>query len=108
MYFYDPSDRESKELAPGIAARTFWGEKMLVSIVDLAPNMPLPAHSHPHEQVGTVLEGSLTFTIAGETKQLTRGQVFIVPGDVEHSAHTGPEGATVMDVFSPVREDLKY
>ena len=108
MYFYDPSERETKELAPGIDARTFWGEKMLVSMVDLAPNMPLPAHSHPHEQVGTVLEGSLTFTIAGETKQLGRGDVFVVPGDVEHSAHTGPDGAKVMDVFSPVREDLKY
>lgn len=108
MYFYDPSERETKELAPGIVARTFWGEKMLVSIVDLAPDMPLPAHSHPHEQAGTVLEGSLTFTIAGEEKELTRGDVFIVPGDVEHSARTGPDGAKVMDIFSPVREEFKY
>ena len=108
MYYYDPSTRASKELAPGIEARTFWGEKMLVSVVELAPNMPLPVHSHPHEQVGTVLEGSVTFTIGGEVKALARGEVFIVPGGVEHSAQTGPAGATVMDVFSPAREDLKY
>ncbi len=108
MYYYDPLERETKELAPGIVARTFWGEKMLVSIVDLAPEMPLPLHSHPQEQVGTVLEGSVTFTIAGESRALVRGDVFIVPGGVEHSAHTGPEGAKVMDVFSPAREDLKY
>ncbi len=108
MYFYDPSERETKKLAPGVIARTFWGDKMLVSVVELAPDTPLPAHSHPHEQVGTVLEGSVTFTIAGESKALARGEVFVVPGGVEHSAHTGPEGATVMDVFSPVREEFKY
>jgi len=108
MYYYDPSARATKELAPGIEARTFWGEKMLVSIVELAPDMPLPAHSHPHEQVGTILQGSVTFTIDGEVKALARGAVFIVPGGVEHSALTGPDGATVMDVFSPAREDLKF
>lgn len=108
MYYYHPNERETRELAPGIVTRTFWGENMLVSMVDLAPDMPLPAHSHPHEQVGTILEGSLTFTIAGDTQELSQGDVFIVPGGVEHSARTGPHGAKVMDVFSPVREDLQY
>ena len=108
MYYYDPSERESKELAPGINARTFWGENMLVSVVDLEANMPLPEHSHPHEQVGTILAGSVEFTVGGDTRRLGPGEVFIVPGGVPHSAVTGPEGAKVMDVFSPAREDLKY
>ena len=108
MYYYDPSERETKELAPGISARTFWGENMLVSVVDLDANMPLPEHSHPHEQVGMILAGSVEFNIAGETRMLGPGEVFIVPGGVPHSAHTGPHGAKVMDVFSPVRGDLKY
>ena len=108
MGFYHPSERDTKELAPGIIARTFWGEKMLVSVVELAADMPLPEHHHPHEQVGTVVAGSLVFTIAGNTKTLGPGDVFIVPGDVPHSARTGPAGAKVVDVFSPVREDLQY
>jgi unsaturated pyranuronate lyase len=108
MYFYDPSERETKELAPGINARTFWGENLLVSVVDLEPSMPLPEHKHPHEQAGVILAGSVEFTVAGETRTLTAGDLFIIPGDVPHSAVTGPDGAKVMDVFSPVREDLKY
>jgi unsaturated pyranuronate lyase len=108
MYFYNPSERGTKELAPGINARTFWGENMLVSVVDLEPDKPLPEHSHPHEQVGTILAGSVDFTIGGETRTLRVGEVFIIPGDVPHSAVTGPQGAKVMEVFSPVREDLKY
>ena len=108
MYYHNPSERETMELAPGINARTFWGEKMLVSVVELEPDMLLPEHSHPHEQVGTILAGSAEFTIGGETRTLRVGEVFIVPGGVPHSAVTGPAGAKVMDVFSPVREDLKY
>lgn len=108
MYFNDPGTRESKELAPGVTARTFWGEKMLVSVVEMEADKPLPEHSHPHEQAGIVTEGSLTLTIGGETRTVTAGQVFIVPGDVPHSAVTGPDGARVVDIFSPVREDLKY
>ena len=31
----------------------------------------------------------------------------VIPGGVEHSARCGPEGATVIDVFQPVREDYR-
>jgi hypothetical protein len=30
---------------------------------------------------------------------------YVLPGGVEHAAHSGPEGATVIDIFQPVRED---
>jgi len=108
VYFYEPSGRETKELAPGIVTRTFWGENLLVSMVELEADRPLPEHHHPHEQAGIVVEGSLTMTIGGETKTLNAGDVFVAPGNVPHSAVTGPDGARVIDVFSPVREDLKY
>jgi hypothetical protein len=30
---------------------------------------------------------------------------YVLPGGVEHSAYAGPEGALVLDIFQPVRED---
>ncbi len=108
MYFYDPKERKTKELAPGVVARTFWGEKMLVSVVEFVPNAEAPMHSHPHEQVGSVLEGQVTVVIEGESRTLGAGELFIVPGGVEHAATAGPDGAKVMDIFSPVREEFKY
>ena len=30
-----------------------------------------------------------------------------MPGDVEHGGTAGPQGATVLDVFVPVREDYR-
>ena len=108
MHFHNPSEREIKELAPGIQARTFWGEKMLVAIVTLEPQTHLPNHSHSHEQVGIILEGKLEFTIDGETRILVPGDVYTIPGNIEHEAKTFEKPVKVMDVFSPVRAEYQY
>jgi quercetin dioxygenase-like cupin family protein len=108
MYFHDPSTRLSKELLPGIDARTFWGENMLLAVVDLEANAVIPPHAHTHEQGGIVLEGEMDFTIGGVEKHLNPGDLYIIPGDVEHSVQVGPSPARVLDIFSPVREEYKY
>ena len=107
-YFFDPETRTPKELVPGVVVRTFWGEQMLVSLVDLAAGAIVPRHAHPHEQFGMLLRGELRITIAGETQQLKVGSIYIVPGGVEHSVVTGPEGAQLIEAFSPVREEYKF
>ena len=108
MYYYNPKDRQSKELIPGINAKTFWGEKMLAAVVDLEPNVHLPRHSHPHEQLGIVIEGQIEFTVADQKQVLGPGEVYVIPGGVEHEARTFDHPVKVMDVFSPVREEYKY
>ena len=108
MYYHDVKTRSTKDLLPGIHARTFWGENLMLAVVDLDANATIPAHSHPHEQGGIVLEGELEFNIAGEMKQVHPGDLYIIPGGIEHSVKVGPAAARVMDIFSPVREEYKY
>lgn len=108
MYFMSPSEREPKALFGTVTARTFWGERMLMSVVDLPAGAVVPPHSHPHEQAGVVLEGELTFTVGGETRTLQPGDMWIIPGGVEHSVVAGDQPARALDIFSPVREDYKY
>jgi quercetin dioxygenase-like cupin family protein len=108
MYFHDPESRMTKELRPGILGRSFWGDNLMLLIVDLEANAILPNHNHPHEQGGIVLEGELEFTIAGERRMLHPGDIYMIPGGVEHMVQVGASPARVLDVFSPVREDLKY
>jgi quercetin dioxygenase-like cupin family protein len=107
-YFCDVENRAAKEIAPGIQIRTFWGDEILVSVVDLAANSVVPMHSHPHEQAGVVISGELELTIEGETRKLGPGDTYIVPGGIEHSGGTGDAPTKVWDVFSPVREDYQY
>ena len=108
MYFCDAQNREAKEVVPGIRLKTFWGEKMLLSLVELDPGANLPAHSHPHEQSGTVISGVLRLTIDGETRDLHAGDAYIIPGGVEHSAVAGSTLTKVVDIFSPVREEYQF
>jgi quercetin dioxygenase-like cupin family protein len=108
MYFHNPETRIGKELRPGILGRSFWGDSLMLVVVDLEANAMLPYHSHPHEQGGIVLEGELEFIIAGESRLLHPGEIYMIPGGVEHMVRVGDSPAKVLDVFSPVREDLKY
>lgn len=107
-YFHDSTARTPKELLTGVVARTFWGDNVLLSLVDLAPGAVIPAHGHPHEQITTVISGGLTMTIAGETRQCGPGAVAVIPGGASHSVINGPEPTRVIDAFSPVREDYKF
>lgn len=108
MYFCDVENRPAKELAPGVKIKTFWQDKMLLSYVEFAPNAVVKLHSHPHEQSGVMLEGELEFTIGGETRVLHKGDMYIIPGGVEHTAKSFNQPAVALDIFSPVREEYKY
>ena len=108
MYFCNAGTRPSKELSPGVCTRTFWGDKMLVSLLEFSPNSVVPMHTHPQEQVGVVIEGELYMTIGAETRLMKAGESYVIPGDVEHGGKTGEKPAKVVDVFSPVRDEYKY
>jgi quercetin dioxygenase-like cupin family protein len=84
-----------------------WGDKVMMSMVEIAPNAVLPPHKHPHEQAGLVLEGEFDFTIGGETKRLGPGEAYIIPGGVEHSLVGSDGWALALDIFSPPREEYK-
>ncbi len=108
MAFHDITDREFKTLLEGVRARTFWGEKMLMAVVDLDAHSVVPNHNHPHEQAGMVLSGELDFYIDGNHRLLHQGDVYIIPSGVDHKVCVGAHPAQVLDIFSPVREEYKY
>lgn len=94
-----------RALCPGVAARIVSGERVMFSVVTLEAGAIVPEHSHPHEQMGFLLSGTMELTIAGETRTLTGREVYLVPGGVAHSARGGPGGAVALDAFAPPRED---
>ena len=88
-----------------VTARVIKGERMSLVIVDLEPDSVVPEHHHENEQLGFVLQGSLTFTIGGESRALRAGDTYVIPSDVPHDVVVGHEGAVVVDSFAPVRAD---
>jgi len=106
-YFYDYAAIQRKELAPGVSLRAMWGEKVMMSMVEISPNSVVPNHSHPHEQAGIVVQGEVDMTIGDETKRLRPGDAYVIPGGVEHNLVANEGWSLVWDIFSPPREEYK-
>ena len=95
------------ELAVGVTARPLFGEGAMLNLIEFEPGSSVPLHSHEHEQLGLVLRGTQVLIVGGVEHALGPMEGYSLPGGVEHSAYCGPEGATVLDVFRPVREDYR-
>ncbi|HXG76874.1 MAG TPA: cupin domain-containing protein [Gaiellaceae bacterium] len=95
------------ELAAGVSGRPLFGERGMLNLIRFEPGATVPLHSHPHEQLGIVLEGMQALVVDGTAYELGPLEAYVLPGGVEHSAYCGPEGALVLDVFVPVREDYR-
>ena len=95
------------ELAPGATARPLFGNGAMVNLVELDPGIVVPQHSHREEQLGLVLRGQQVLIVDGIEYPLGPMEGYVIPAGMEHGARFGPEGATVIDVFQPVREDYR-
>ncbi|MEM7429696.1 MAG: cupin domain-containing protein [Pseudomonadota bacterium] len=96
-----------RELAPGLTTRIFAGEQAMLSVVSFEPNAEGTLHSHPEEQWGVMLEGDGLRTQGGEQIPVKAGDFWRTPGNVEHTLQAGPNGARVLDVFSPPRDEYR-
>jgi unsaturated pyranuronate lyase len=88
-----------------VQARVIVGNNASLALVELAPGATVPEHHHEHEQLGLCIQGSVTFTIAGERRELGPGGTWRITSNLSHDAVAGPDGAILVDIFSPVRAD---
>lgn len=62
-------------------------------------------HSHPHTQSSVILSGKFEVQIGDQVKILGPGDAYLVDPNVPHEAFCLEPG-TLIDGFSPVREDF--
>jgi quercetin dioxygenase-like cupin family protein len=108
--FYNIDDASSgiaRELGPGLNTRIYAGEQAMLSIVAIAPNAKGELHRHPEEQWGLLLEGSGVRTQGDEQIAVKKGDFWRTPGNILHTFQAGPNGARVLDIFSPPRPDYR-
>ena len=97
----------SRILGDGISTRIFSGEQAMLSIVSIEANAKGKIHSHPEEQWGFLLEGSGIRIQGNEQIEIKKGDFWQTPGGVEHGIIGGPNGAKILDIFSPPRNEYK-
>jgi quercetin dioxygenase-like cupin family protein len=103
---YHLSEIQPRPMMPGGQVRLIHSQTMTLAYWEFEANTPLPEHSHPHEQVFNLLEGRFELTIDRKSQQYEAGAVVIIPGNARHSAKA-ITACRVLDVFHPVRADLK-
>ncbi len=103
--FYNIDAIDPVTLVKGIDARFVTGSRIMFSFVHLEEGAIMPDHSHPHEQLGYVLQGTMILNIAGDERTLQPGDAYTIPGGVTHRAIGGPNGCLVLDAFNPPREE---
>jgi quercetin dioxygenase-like cupin family protein len=89
----------------GVLARAVHGERVTLAVVELDADSVVSEHSHENEQLGIVLRGSVRFRVATEERELGPGETWRIPANAPHEVHAGPDGAVVIDVFGPPRND---
>jgi len=106
MPFYSLPAMTPAHPSAGVTRRAVYLDHVMITFFEFEDGAFVPAHKHPHEQITYVIEGTLEFTLDGETRLLHAGEGAAVPSGVTHSAVA--RGKTrLLDGWSPIREDYK-
>ena len=93
------------EICPGIKRRTVThGASMYQMIAQLDAGSRMPEHKHPQEQIAHCLKGRLRLIVRGVPREIGPGESLYLATNEPHGAEVD-EDTTVLDTFSPPRED---
>jgi quercetin dioxygenase-like cupin family protein len=101
----DMRDVPPRQIWDGVHARLVEGAGLTLAVVEISPGSRVPRHAHVNEQLGFVIQGSVTFTIGDETRLLEPGGTWRIPANVPHQVDAGPAGAIVAEAYAPARAD---
>lgn len=97
---------KSREFFPGFHGRMIHSEKMTLAYWDIDEGASIEVHSHPHEQVVNMLEGSFELVLDEKSNILNAGEVLVIPSNAQHGGRALTK-CRILDVFQPVRDDYR-
>lgn len=95
-----------QSIADGIERQMIWGERIMICRLRFAPGCVTAVHNHPHEQITLVERGRVRFVVDGTERLASAGDVLQFPSGISHGATILDEEVVLVDIFSPIREDL--
>lgn len=95
-----------ERIAQGVGRQMIWGEGLMVCRLRIAPGVITAVHAHPHEQITLVERGRAVFTVDGQQRTASAGDVLHFPPHIPHGATMLDEEVVLIDIFTPVREDF--
>ena len=105
---HDPTLGIARELAPGLTTRVLRGDQAMLSIVRCEATANGALHPPPAARGGVMRDSRATPFQAGGGTTASQGVVWRAAGNVPHTIEAGPEGCTVLDIFSPPRAAYRW
>jgi quercetin dioxygenase-like cupin family protein len=102
----DWSSIPTERIGEGIERQMIWGERLMVCRLRFAPGVVTAVHSHPHEQITIVDRGRVVFTVDGQERIASAGDVLHFPSGIGHGATMLDEEVVLIDIFTPLRDDF--
>ncbi|MBY0458365.1 MAG: cupin domain-containing protein [Gemmataceae bacterium] len=106
-FFPTPDECGRHTIFGNTTIRTFAGDHVQLSLVDVPAGGVIDWHSHPNEQIGMVTAGKLTFFIGAEERTLGPGDFYFIPGGVSHRVVAVDGPAQALDEFYPIRDEYR-
>ncbi|MFD1514805.1 cupin domain-containing protein [Halomarina rubra] len=107
MQVVTPEEWDRVEAVEGVElGQLLAGESVSLQYFHIEPGADVPEHSHPHEQTGYVVDGTLTFVVDGEELVVGPGDAYDIPSEEPHAARNdGDAVVTGVELFTPPRRD---
>lgn len=107
MDYVRQSGQETVEAMDGVfLTQLAVGDRMSIQHLRMEPGSRIPDHSHHHEQVGFVYQGTQTFVLDDGSIDVDAGNSYAIRGHETHAAENNTdETMLAIDIFSPPRPD---
>ena len=106
-YFPGPDECGRHVIFGCVSLRTYAGDQLQLSLVDIPAEGVVDWHSHPNEQMGMMITGRALFHIGDEVRELGPGDFYLIPGNIPHKVVPVGGAGQALDIFYPIREEYK-
>jgi len=109
------------QIAEGVTGKMYWGRGNLINFMTMAPNSEISKEILSSERVMIMLKGSVEQLVNGSFEKMVSTEIapafYYATGDIgyqnfiylaegtENAVKAGPEGATFVEFYAPVRTD---
>jgi quercetin dioxygenase-like cupin family protein len=107
LYFPSPAECGHHTVFGKVPIRTYAGDHLQMSIVEIPADGLVDWHSHVNEQMGMMLSGRAEFHIGDEVKILGEGEIFLIPSGVLHKVVPVGGPVKAVDFFYPIRDEYR-
>jgi quercetin dioxygenase-like cupin family protein len=105
--FYFGKETEAANAGEGAKRKILGrGGELMMTEVSFNKDAIGKVHSHIHEQVSYIVQGSFEFNLDGKIQKVIKGDSIYIPSNILHGVKALEENSIILDIFTSQRDDF--